>query len=606
MSSGLDPAASSADFPADAVTACLERVLASPHFLRSHRLARFLRFTVEAALEGRAEELKERTIAVEVYGRRLDYDPRCDPIVRSEAHRLRAKLEAYYAHEGCGDLIAIEVPKGSYLPAFRRNGQSADAAQASLCRLVVAPFEDRSRQQRELALARGMGDALATRLAGRPGLRVLHRASAGRRDGDLGVAADYVLEGSFQRTRARCVLAVALVRVADRKELWNDTFPFEWARVAGTQDDIAERVAAAVGSFLTRAGGPRPSVSPRAYELFLKGHHGVIQYANTRQQEYLEPARRRLSSAIALESGFSDALADLAFLELLRLNPPQAPPAELIERARALLERALASNPRHARSLYLLGDVYGTSGRARQGLDLTETAVALDPDDAEARTFLALRYASLGFYEAAVACCDEALPLDPVWDAARHAKALYASHAGAAGVAIAVLEELHREAVPNSVSETILAGVRVASGDLAGAERGLVGIRARLSPQEDASHVEILEGLVAALRGDVAQARRLSEKHQSSPPRILDHLIRLALALRSSDVALRQIAESPYHRNYRWLVQEPFARPFLREPGFAQLLEELHGEWLRNAEELAARLPAAPPALPSPAEILSR
>src|SRR5258706_14663263 len=56
----------------------LERVLESPGFARNERLSRFLRFLVERRLEGRAAELKESVIGVEVFGARPDYDPRRD------------------------------------------------------------------------------------------------------------------------------------------------------------------------------------------------------------------------------------------------------------------------------------------------------------------------------------------------------------------------------------------------------------------------------------------------------------------------------------------------------------------------------------------------
>jgi serine/threonine-protein kinase len=607
MSLGADHAFRSAGFPPDAVRACLERVAVSPHFVRSRRLTDFLRFTVEARLGGRADELKERTIAVEVYGRRLDYDPRCDPIVRSEAHRLRAKLGAYYAREGCSDPIVIEYPRGSYLPLLRPNATGAEARHASLCRLAVAPFEDASPSGGDPAFAEGMGDALSARLVGRPGLRITHRISGRRRSrGREALDVDFVVEGAFRRTGERCLLSVRVVRVADGEALWSDEFPFEWARVIEVQDEITERVAAAVGAFLARAGGPRPSVGPGAYELFLKAHHGVLQYANTRQREYLEPARRRLLRAVELEPAFTDALADLAFLELLQLNPPQAVPSVLIERARGFLDRALASDPRHVRSLYLLGHVHGTSGRNRQGLDLSETAAALDPDDADARTFLALRYASLGFYESAVAACDEALRLDPAWEAPYQAKAIYATHFGAVEVAADALEELQRRTVPSAQSETSLAEVLLARGDLGGAERALASAKTRLSPQEDGSFVEVLSGLVAALRGDTASARGVFEAWRESPPRILDHLIRLCLVLGESEAALGQLACSPYHRNYRWLVGEPAARPFLRRHDYRKLLGELHEEWLSNLEELGPRLPVAPAPLREPAAILDR
>src|SRR5215472_2032428 len=96
----------------------LDLVLGSEGFARNERLSRFLRFVVERRLEGRDQELKESVIAVEVFGRSPDYDPRRDPIVRTEATRLRARLSQYYVGEGKGDSLIIELPKGGYSPAF--------------------------------------------------------------------------------------------------------------------------------------------------------------------------------------------------------------------------------------------------------------------------------------------------------------------------------------------------------------------------------------------------------------------------------------------------------------------------------------------------------
>jgi hypothetical protein len=70
----------------------LERVLSSACFARSEGLSKLLRFLVERQIEGRASELKESLIGVEVYGRRPDYDPKRDSTVRSEVARLRARL----------------------------------------------------------------------------------------------------------------------------------------------------------------------------------------------------------------------------------------------------------------------------------------------------------------------------------------------------------------------------------------------------------------------------------------------------------------------------------------------------------------------------------
>src|SRR6185436_4894321 len=90
----------------------LERVLASSGFVRNERLSSFLRFVVERHLEGRDSEIKESVIAVEVFGRRADYDPKLDSIVRTEAGRLRARLTEYYAGDGRQDPFVIDIPKG--------------------------------------------------------------------------------------------------------------------------------------------------------------------------------------------------------------------------------------------------------------------------------------------------------------------------------------------------------------------------------------------------------------------------------------------------------------------------------------------------------------
>ena len=81
--------------PSD-VEAQLQRILASPTFLRSPRSAQFLMFCVSRRSGERAIELKETTIAVEVFKRAPDYDPKTDPIVRVHARRVRERLQEYY------------------------------------------------------------------------------------------------------------------------------------------------------------------------------------------------------------------------------------------------------------------------------------------------------------------------------------------------------------------------------------------------------------------------------------------------------------------------------------------------------------------------------
>lgn len=102
-----------------AVRVQLERVLASPVFSRSQRCPSFLAYVVEQTLEGHADQLKERNIGVDVFGREPDYDSNADHVVRSTAGEVRKRLAQYYLdpqHEG---EIRIEVHAGSYIPEFQ-------------------------------------------------------------------------------------------------------------------------------------------------------------------------------------------------------------------------------------------------------------------------------------------------------------------------------------------------------------------------------------------------------------------------------------------------------------------------------------------------------
>ena len=99
------------------VDAQLARILSSREFIRSDRMARFLRHVVSCRLEGRTEHAKERVIGVEVFDRPEDWDPKIDTIVRTEARRLRSKLEQYYSSLN-DDLVKFTLPKGVYYPEF--------------------------------------------------------------------------------------------------------------------------------------------------------------------------------------------------------------------------------------------------------------------------------------------------------------------------------------------------------------------------------------------------------------------------------------------------------------------------------------------------------
>src|SRR5262249_9158821 len=97
----------------------LQKLLASRLLRESHQLQTFLELIVRETIEGRSKYIKEYVLGCQVFGRKPDYDPRQDGIVRIQATVLRKRLAKYYEQEGAIDPIIIDIPRGGYVPLFR-------------------------------------------------------------------------------------------------------------------------------------------------------------------------------------------------------------------------------------------------------------------------------------------------------------------------------------------------------------------------------------------------------------------------------------------------------------------------------------------------------
>ncbi|NLS08383.1 hypothetical protein HGP14_35025, partial [Rhizobium sp. P32RR-XVIII] len=118
MSSAKVNASSNPGPTADEVSQQVERILSSEEFHSPQRGRLFLQFIISETLAGRSGFLKAFTIANEVFGREVSFDPQNDPVVRIEAGRIRRALERYYLVAGQADAVIITVPKGGYVPHF--------------------------------------------------------------------------------------------------------------------------------------------------------------------------------------------------------------------------------------------------------------------------------------------------------------------------------------------------------------------------------------------------------------------------------------------------------------------------------------------------------
>ncbi len=112
---------------ADMIRAQLDLLIHDEVFRSSKRSVAFLKYVVEQTLNGAADQIKERTIGIEVFGRDPSYDTNLDHIVRTAATELRKRLATYYVDEKHRSELRMELVPGSYVPRFMLPEQARTA-----------------------------------------------------------------------------------------------------------------------------------------------------------------------------------------------------------------------------------------------------------------------------------------------------------------------------------------------------------------------------------------------------------------------------------------------------------------------------------------------
>ncbi len=256
----------------DAIRKELDRILASREFHATDRMRDFLRFVVEEALAGRADQLKGFTIATQVFGRGRNFDAAQDPIVRIQAGRLRRALERYYLVAGWRDPIHIDMPKGRYIPYFVAQTVETDRFQDPATRtadrlgesspvgpsVAVLPLENLTGDPDQLFFTIGLAEDLVTELNRFQDIVVFpcQRATLGAGSPtDLErltrtAGARFLLGGTVRRDPETTKVSMHLIDAKTGRQIWAGDYKhkLEASSLITTQEDIARNVVASIGS----------------------------------------------------------------------------------------------------------------------------------------------------------------------------------------------------------------------------------------------------------------------------------------------------------------------------------------------------------------------
>jgi TolB-like protein len=421
---------SSVGFESEAARRQLERVLESPGFKRNERMSRFLRFLVERHLEGREDELKESVIGIEVFGRRPDYNPKQDAIVRTEAGRLRARLSEYYLTEGKDTPLVIDLPKGGYVPVLRQTLAPTAAAGTDLTSvaavrpglwiaiacfavavavtgwwwiqhenapipIAVLPLINLNQDPTNDYFADGLTGEIIRNLSIIDGLAVRSETSSftfkGKpqkaRDAGRQLEVDYILEGSVLRAENRLRINVEFVRVRDDFPLWSEKYDREVTDVFAIQDEISLGIVNSLRLKLGR-GRRRYETNAEAYDLYLRARIPIeIDTAPTASSV------RFYEEAISRDPSFAPAYAGLATAYALRSGVTfdgDLADEFLMKEMRSAAEKAIQLDPLLAEAHDAMGAVYARDGLWEQSEKSFRHAIELDSNNSNWRADFAM------------------------------------------------------------------------------------------------------------------------------------------------------------------------------------------------------------------------
>lgn len=407
----------------------LEKILAHDLFARSERMARFLRFGVEQTLAGKAGDLKEYLIGVEVFDRRAAYDPRTDPIVRVEARRLRSKLKQYYQGDGRNDPVIFELAAGTYAPRIVQCNHAAPSPRPDMHTVAVLPFTNLSASSDHDYFSDGLTEELIHALTKLSGMRVVAWNSAVRLRGveqdipevrrQLQVA--NVLTGSVRISGKHLRVRVQLIETENGVYLWSETFDRQMRDVFAIQEEIARAIVRTLRIQLG-GGGEEPLVSRStitlsAYDYYLKGRY----HWHRRRPDDLTLSLECFQAAIGADRNSALAYAGMADAYVLQLDYGLLHPADGIPQAKAAAERAVQLDGNLAEAYPSLAAIRcACEGEWQQGESLYRRAVALNPGYATAHHWLGVDcLANLGRLKEAVEELEIAIQLDPLSSALR-------------------------------------------------------------------------------------------------------------------------------------------------------------------------------------------
>jgi adenylate cyclase len=308
--------------------------------------------------------------------------------------------------------------------------------------LVVLPFDNESEHAEMNYFSDGVADEIISTLLRQSKLKVIGRTSAFQFRGDrkreaaAALRATHVLDGAVRCAGARLRVGAQLIEAGSGVALWSERYDGDRADAFTLEDDIADKVAAALDHALSERQRAAQAIDPAAYELYLRARQLWLMLSDDDE----EHAQTLLERCVKMAPDFAPGWAALASVRAFLLprdrdmigEPRHTAALEAAERALALDAKCAPAMA----ALSLLKPAFAEHG---EKLGLVNQALKLTPNDTSLHVARAAWLYSVGRIKDAAATLEIASRLDPLGPAVEGLRASLMTTRGHVGTALEIV-----------------------------------------------------------------------------------------------------------------------------------------------------------------------
>ena len=273
------------------------------------------------------------------------------------------------------------------LPANR----GAEPAVAHLS-IVVLPFTNMSKDPEQDYFAEGITENLTTELSRIRNSFVIARNTAFTFKGKAVDAREigrelrvrYVLEGSVQRDRDRVRVNAQLIDAESGAHLWADRHEENVADLFKLEDQVVARLVNSLGYELIKAEADKGARAkdPDVVDLAMRGWALAWQTTQAPVQSDCAAALALFERALKIDPNEASALSGESLIYFVEYSFGWGgPDIDYDSKILGLADRAIALAPDDVRPYLVKSQYLSSSRRAREGLEVAEAGLAINPND---------------------------------------------------------------------------------------------------------------------------------------------------------------------------------------------------------------------------------